>query len=472
MAAASPSLERAIGPVAATLLVIGGIVGSGIFLTTGIMAASLPSPALLLLAWAAGGLFALAGALTYAELGTMYPRAGGVYVYLKEAFGSLPAFLYGWAMLLVALSGGVAAVAVGFADYLSYFLPALSHTRVLAEVSFGSFTWTLSAGKIVAVVSIAFLGGVNYLGVRSGSGTNAVLTAAKLAGLALLPIFALASAPVAPEWTPVVPASITSPLVAFGIAMIAVLWANDGFYFLTYSAGEVRDPARNLPRALTAGLLVVMATYLIVNLAYLVALPMNELAGTSRVAERAATALVGPAGATIVALTVVMSTLGCNAAAILGASRLLYAMAADGLFFRAAASIHSAYRSPHVAVLGITVWASLLALSGTYEQLFTYVVFTSVLFSLCGGLALFRLRRTRASMPRPYRVWGYPVLPGLFVLSSLFVVGNTLVTRPFESLAGLGLLAIGLPVFWFWAGTSGSTGASGAGGTRGAGGAA
>ncbi len=445
-----PALDRAIGPLAATLLVIGGIIGSGIFLTTGIMAAALPSPALIVGAWAAGGLFALAGALTYAELAAMYPRAGGVYVYLSETFGSLPAFLYGWAMLLVALSGGVAAVAVGFSDYLSYFFPQLSHARVLMTVPIGSIAWTLSAGQVVAVLSILFLGGVNYLGVRSGAGANAVLTIAKMAGLVLLPIFALMSARVAPEWMPIVPVTLPSPLTGFGLAMIAVLWAYDGFYFLTYSAGEVRDPTRNLPRALTYGLLTVLVLYLTVNIAYLVALPMHELAGTSRVAERAATALVGPSGATIVSLTVVMSTLGANAAAILGASRLLYAMAADGLFFRAAASVHPRYRSPHIAILGLTIWASLLALTGTYQQLFTYVVFISVLFSLFGGLTLFRLRKTHPGAARPYRVWGYPVVPGLFVLGSALVVANTLRERPFESLTGLGLLVAGLPVYAYW----------------------
>jgi APA family basic amino acid/polyamine antiporter len=187
-----------------------------------------------------------------------------------------------------------------------------------------------------------------------------------------------------------------------------------------------------------------------VNIAYLVALPMAELAGTSRVAERAATALVGPSGATIVALTVVVSTFGCNAAAILAGSRLLYAMAADGLFFPAAALVHPRYRSPHVAVAAVTIWSSLLALSGSYEQLFTYVVFTSVLFSVFGGLALFRLRLARPRADRPYRVWGYPFVPGAFVLGSLAVVCNTLMERPFESLAGLGLLALGLPAYFYW----------------------
>ena len=449
-ASTSPSLTRAIGPVAATLLVIGSIIGSGIFLTTGVMAQALPSPVLLLAAWAAGGLFALFGALTYAEMATMFPRAGGVYAYLVEAFGPLAGFLYGWSMLLVVLSGGVAAVAVGFASYLSYFLPSLSPGYALFTIPVGNGGWTLTADKAVAVAMIAVLGAINYRGVRAGSSTIALATVAKVAGLVLIVIFAATSGRSLPSLTPIVPVSIESPMVAFGVALIAVLWANDGFYFLTYAAGEVRDPTRNMPRALMYGLLAVLAIYLSVNVAYLVALPMNDLAGTSRVAERAASALVGPSGAAMVALTVVVSTFGCNAAAILGASRLLYAMAHDGLFFRAAAAIHPKYRTPHVALAGITVWSSLLALSGSYEELFTYVVFTSVLFSVLGGLALFKLRFWRPAAERPYRVWLYPVVPGAFVLGSLLVVLNTLFARPVQSIAGLSLLALGLPAYLYW----------------------
>lgn len=446
-----PSLDRAIGPVGATLLVIGSVIGSGIFLTTGVMAATLPSPTLILLAWATGCLFALAGALTYAELGAMFPKSGGVYVFLSEAFGPLVGFLYGWASLLVVLSGGMAAVAVGFADYFSYFVPSLGASNVIAVVPLAGLSWTIAANQLVAVASILVLGAINYAGVRSGSGTNAVLTVAKITGLVLLMIFALTGPTRSPEWTPVVPAELTAPSAAFGVALIAVLWAAEGYYFLTYAAGEVRDPARTLPFALTIGLIAIAVIYLGANIAYLYALPMEELRGTTRVAERAATALVGPWGATMIALTVVVSTLGANAAVILSGSRVLYAMAARGLFFRRAASVHPRFRTPHVAVVLLTGWASILALSGTYEQLFTYVVFASVVFSLLGGLALFRLRRTRPSADRPYRVWGYPIVPMLFVLGAFVLIVNTLNQRPRESLTGLGLLVLGLPAYWYWA---------------------
>jgi APA family basic amino acid/polyamine antiporter len=443
-------LQRAIGPAAATLLVIGSVIGSGIFLTTGVMAERLPSPGLILLAWSAGCLFALTGALSYAELGTMFPRAGGVYVFLHEAFGPLVGFLYGWTTLLVVLAGGIAAVAVGFADYFSYFVPSLSPAHVVFSVPIFGGTWTIRAHQLVAVASIAGLGAINYVGVRAGSGTTAVLTVAKVTGLLLLPIFLIAVGGRTPEWTPIVPPEITSPIAAFGVALIAVLWACEGYYFLTYAGGEVRDPARTIPRALTLGLVGIASIYLIVNLVYLYALPMSELRGASRVAERTATALVGAGGATIVALTVVVSTLGANAAVILSGSRVMYAMAANGLFFRAAAAVHPRYRSPHVAVTLLCAWASVLALSGTYEQLFTYVVFASVLFSLLGGIALFRLRATRPDAERPYRVWGYPAVPALFILGSLYLVINTLTARPAESLAGLGLLVLGLPVYAYW----------------------
>ena len=451
------SLDRAIGPASATLLVIGGVIGSGIFLTTGVMAQILPSPSLILLAWAAGCLFALTGALTYAELGTMFPRSGGVYVFLSEAFGPLVGFLYGWASLLVVLSGGIAAVAIGFADTFSYFVPALSSARIIVVVPVAGGL-TIAAHQLVAVGSILFLGAINASGVRSGSRTNAVLTVAKVTGLLLIVLFAITSSRAVPAWAPIVPAEVASPLAAFGVAVIAVLWAAEGYYFLTYAAGEIRDPARTLPRALVIGLTAIALIYLAANLAYIYALPMAELRGATRVAERSATALVGPVGATIVTLTVLVSTLGANAAVMLSGSRVLYAMAERGLFFASAAAVHPRFRTPHVAVMLLTLWSSLLALSGTYEQLFTYVVFTSVIFSLLGGLALFRLRFTRPAANRPYRVWGYPLVPAAFVTSALVLAVNTVTQRPRQSLAGLGLLVLGLPAYFYWKRRSGRPG--------------
>lgn len=437
---ADEGLSRVLGLGSATLFVVGSVIGSGIFLTTGGMAAVIPSASLLLTAWVFGGLLAIAGGLTYAEMGTMFPRSGGVYVFLKEAYGPLPAFLYGWAALFVVISGGIAAVAVGFAEYLSYFVPGLTSGAI-----FG-----ITGTKLVAAAVIVVLGGINYTGVRSGNMVNVVTTAAKVGALAALPLMALVAARVHPVFVPIVPPGLERPAASFGIAMIAVLWTYEAWYFVTYAAGEIKDPQRNIPRALLAGLLLLTTIYVVVNVAYLYALSIDEMRGTTRIAERAATALVGPWGATFVALTVVVSTFGNNAAAILAGSRLLFAMASDGVFLPAASRVHPRYRTPHVAIVALTIWSALLALSGTYEQLFTYVMFASILFSVAAGAALFRLRWTMPNQPRPYRTWGYPVVPLVFIAGSAAFVLNTLIERPFESLAGLGLLALGLPAYWYW----------------------
>jgi APA family basic amino acid/polyamine antiporter len=440
-------LLRAIGLGSAILLVVGNVIGSGIFLTTGGMAEQIPSASLLLVAWTLGGVLAMAGGLTYAEMGAMFPRSGGVYVFLREAYGVLPAFLYGWVALLVVISGGIAAVAVGFAEYLSYFVPAASPSSTVLSVPMPWGAFTISAGQLVAAASLAVLGAVNYVGVRTGNMVNVILTAAKVAGLAALPIMAIIATRVEPSFTPVVPPDVTRPLASFGVAMIAVLWTYEAWYFMTYAAGEIKDPQRNVPRALFIGVLVLMTIYVAVNVAYLYALSIDEMRGVTRIAEKAATALMGPSGATFVALTVVVSTFGCNAAGILAGSRILFAMATDGVFFPAASRVHPRYRTPHVAIVALTVWSMILTLSGTYEQLFTYVMFSSILFSVVAGIALFRLRRIRADVPRPYRAWGYPVVPLVFVVGSTAFVINTLFERPVESLAGLGLLVVGVPVY-------------------------
>lgn len=446
-------LIRGIGVRSATLLVITNVIGSAIFLTPGSMAATLPSESLLLLAWGVGGVIALCGGLTYAEMGAMYPRSGGLYVFLEEAYGSLVAFLFGWTCMLVILTGSVATVAVGFAKYFSYFIPALSTTNSVLALTMPWGVWSISAGQIVAAVSILALGGVNYFGVRSGNRLQVVLTIVKVAALAALPIVALALHPVTPSFTPLVP-PIARPAAAFGIVMIAVMWAYEGWYYLPFCAGEIADARRAVPTALVIGILSLIAIYLAVNVAYMLALPLSGIQGVERIAEKAVTALVGRGGAALVAATVVISTLGCNAAAVIGMSRACYAMACDGLFFRSAAAVHPEHHTPHVAIAMTCGWSALLALTGTYEQLFTWVTFASVAFGVLGGLAIFRLRRIAPDVERPYRAWGYPAVPAVFVLGLGALVANTAVEMPTESLIGTFVVAIGVPAFWYWRSTA------------------
>ena len=443
-------LVQAIGLGSAILFVVGSVIGSGIFLTTGVMASTIPSTSLLLLAWTAGGVLAIAGGLTYAEMGAMFPRSGGVYVFLKEAYGPLPAFLYGWVALLVVFSGGLAAVSVGFAEYLSYFIPALSPSVVVLSADAGFARVNVSAGQLVAAAVIVVIGAINYVGVRRGNLVIVVLTAAKVGALTALPIMAVLAARVTPTLTPVIPPDLPNPISAFGVAMIAVLWTYEAWYFVTFAAGEIKDPRRNVPLALFGGLLLLTTIYLAVNVAYFYALSLDELRGVTRIAERAATAMVGPGGATFVALTVIISTFGNNVAALLAGSRLLFGMAADGVFFPTCRRVHPTYRTPHIAIVALTSWSAILALSGSYEQLFTYVMFASILFSVAAGAAIFKLRRDLPLHPRPYRTLGYPVVPLIFIAGSAAFVVNTLLERPIESLAGIGLLLLGLPAYWYW----------------------
>src|SRR5256712_2351142 len=449
IAAADDQLNRAIGLSGATMLVLGSVIGSGIFLTTGIMMSQLPSTTLVLVAWVAGGLLAMAGGLSYAEMGSMYPRSGGLYVFLSEAYGPVWGYLFGWACLLVILTGSVAAVAVGFAGYFSYFVPALGTDRVVTSMAMPWGMWTLSAGQVVAASSIVLITAINYVGVKSGNVTNTVLTAMKVGALLAVPLLALIYMRVDPVFVPIVP-PIERPLAAFGVAMIAVMWTYEGWYYVAFAAGEIKDAARVVPRALVIGTVSLTAIYVIVNLAYMWSLTVEEMSGVTRIAERAVSALVGPSGAGLVAATVVISTFGCNVAGVIASSRLCFAMAADRRFFPAAARVHPAYQTPHVALVVTSLWSALLTLSGGYEALFTYVTFASVLFGVLGGIAIFVLRVKRRDHRRPYRAFGYPIVPALYVLGSFALVWNTLMERPVESLAGLGLVAFGLPFYSYW----------------------
>jgi APA family basic amino acid/polyamine antiporter len=444
-----PRLLRELNARDGALITIGAVLGTAIFLTPSDIARALPHAGVIMAVWLLGGIVTIAGALTYAELGAMFPRAGGQYHFLKEAYGPLWGFLFGWASFLVIMSGGIAALAVGFGEYLGAFIPLFSTERVLFSVPLGGWRWTVNGGQMAGAISIALLTVVNLFGVREGATLQNVFTVLKLGSLAALAIVGLAvTAPVHPAFTAPLPAG--NLLSTMGVAMIAVLWAYDGWYALAFSAGEVRDPARNLPKGLIVGTVTLMAIYAVINFVYLRAVSVEEMARTPRIGEAAAVALVGPGAARLVSAAILVSIFGCLSANILCCARIYQPMAEDGLFFRPLARIHPKWRTPAASLGAQGVWSAVLALSGTYSQLFTYVVFMGVVFFAMTGAAVYVLRWKAPRVSRPYRTWGYPVVPALFILASLGIVGNTLVERPAESLIGLGLVALGLPAYAFW----------------------
>jgi len=441
-------LRRGLGGFDATMLVIGIVIGSGIFLTTGTIARDLPSPALILVAWLVGGVLSLAGALTFAELGSTWPQSGGLYVYLREAYGTFAGFLFGWLTFLVYQTGAAAAVAVGFAEYLGYFLPALGMDRELLHLTIGPLTWSVAVGQVTACVALLSLTAVNVHGVRTASLLQNGLSALKLLAVAA---FAVVGVWMGKQGGVIVPTTALPPsgswITALGIALVAVLWTFDGWHNITFAAAEIRRPERNIPRALVAGTVIVTAIYLLANLAYLRALPMDRLSGEVRVAEKAAAALFGPLATSLISGAVLVSTLGAANGVLLTGARVYFAMARDGLFFSAAGRVHPRYRTPSAALWAQGVWACLLALSGRFEQLFTYSTFAVMLIYLAAGASVFMLRRKRPDAARPYRVPGYPIVPGAFLVATALLLTNTIRTRPVESLSGLGFLLVGLPVY-------------------------
>lgn len=446
-------LPRTLGLTDSILLVAGVVIGSGIFLTTGIMAADLPSPSLLLLVWVAGGALSLAGALAYAELGAMMPAAGGQYVYLREAYGDLAAFLFGWITLLVYQSGSIAAVAVGFSEYFGSFFPSMGTGHVLLAAPVAGWTWRVTAGQLTAAAAIALLTWVNILGVREGAWVGNILTSVKIGALAAFAIFGFLSTPAAATASAPAPAlSFAVALHGLGIAIIAVLWTYDGWNNLSFSAGEILNPSRNIPLALLAGTGLVTALYVAVNAAYLRALTVPEMSGVTRIAETAASALWGGHAPQLIAAAVMVSSFGCVNGMILTGSRVYYAMARDRLFFARVGLVHPRYLTPAAALLVQGAWSIVLTLSGRYEQLFTYAVFAGMLMYAASALSVFTLRRKKPEASRPYRAFGYPLLPALYIAGLCLIIGNTIYTRPFESVAGLVFVAGGVPAYWYFKG--------------------
>lgn len=439
-------LRRELGVFSAALLVVGGIIGSGIFFTPAEVARALPNGAMIFAVWALGGFLALAGALTYAELGAMLPDAGGPYVYIRRAFGPLPAFLYGWMVLLSIASGAIAAVAMGFAGYLGRFID-------LAPVG----------GALgVAAATIIVLTITNVLGIRPGVALQNVLTGAKILALTALIVAgfvawnAMGLAPLVAD-APPPRASLAS---GFAAAFVAVLFTIGGWQQMSMVAGEIRDPERTIPRALLTGILIVIAIYLGANAVYLRALGRDGLAASPAVAADAASRMVGPLGATFITVAAMISILGFVNVAILTNSRLPFALARDGVFFRTVGRIHPRFGTPHVAILLCGAWSLVLLLAsrGEIGALLSGVVFADWIFFGLGAAAVFALRRSMPHATRPYRVWGYPMVPAFFVVAAAFGVVSAYVAAPTTSVMGTVVLGVGIVAYyWFERARQGST---------------
>ena len=411
---------------------VGGIIGSGIFFTPAETARALPTAGLVFLVWAVGGVVALAGALTYAELGAMMPDAGGAYVYIREGFGKLPAFLYGWMALLSIGTGALAAVALGFAGYAGRFMD-------LAP---------LGGSMGVASATIALLTLTNYLGIKPGAMVQNVLAVAKVGALAALILGGLAL------WTtlgpappvPTAPPPRESLAAGLAAAFVAVLFTIGGWQQMNMVAGEIRDPARTIPRALALGIGIVIAIYLGANAVYLRALGRDGLAASGAVAADTATRLVGSTGGTFITVAAMLSILGFVNVVILATPRIFFAMAKDGVFLQAAARVHPRFGSPHVSVVIMGVWAiALLVLTrGEIGALLSGVVFADWIFFGLGAASVFALRRSRPNAPRPYRAWGYPIVPGFFVAAAVVGIVAAYIAAPRTSLLGTGILAAGV----------------------------
>jgi len=479
-----PTFVRSLGLLDATMIVVGSMVGSGIFIVSADIARQVQRPGLLLAVWLVTGFMTVVGALCYGELAAAMPAAGGQYVYLREAFGPLWGFLYGWTQLLVIQTATIAAVAIAFAKFTGVLLPWFSSTAWLWKIGMfgpyhlwfgdlGPYTVGLNRQNLLAILSIVLLTWVNLRGIRLGVLVQNAFTLTKtgaLAGVIVLGFaFATDSALTANFGRFWEVAGTTgsevgwmSVLTLIAVAMVGSLFAADAWNNVTFVAGEVRNPERNLPRSLALGTGLVMVLYLLANLAYLCVLPLAgvvtgatamergiQFAAEDRVATAVAEVAFGSAGGALMALAVMVSTFGCNNGLILSGARIYYAMAHDRLFFTSVGTLNR-HSSPALALVVQGVWASLLCLSGTYGQLLDFLIFSVLLFYILTISGIFVLRRTRPDMARPYKAWGYPVLPAVYIAMAFFIEIQLLRYKPQYTWPGLLIVLLGIPVYWVW----------------------
>ncbi len=424
-------LPRRLGLLDSAAIVVGTIIGSGIFVVPNLVARSLPSEPWILACWVFTGVLSFFGALAYAELGAMIPATGGQYVFLREAYGPLAGFLCGWTYFFVIISAAIAWLSITFATYVGYFVPL-----------------SPAVSKMIAVGMIAAVTLINYRGVKAGAAVQKAFTLMKILGLAVLVVAAFLSSPHAsPAATPQAGGVTVS---GFGVAMIACLLSYDGWVALSFVAGEVKDPKRNLPLALAVGLALAIAIYVVANVAYLRVLSPSEIAATPRVGALVAERTMGTAGGAFISATILLSIVGAINGWAMAAPRIYFAQARDGLFFRRFASVHPRFQTPHLSILMFGGWSALLALTGTYETLASYAMYAAWVFYGLTSLAVLVLRREQPLRPRPYRMTGYPVTLMVFTAVALGFVVNTFVATPGPAITGTLLIAAGVPVYFIW----------------------
>ena len=444
-------LRRQLGLFDAVMLIAGNIIGIGIFVTTGEIAQSIPTPGGILLIWLLGGCLALAGALSCAELAASLPYSGGDYIYLREAYGSLVGFLSGWSSFLVTFSGSIALLAVVFTAFLAFFFPILSAEHVLFSVDFLGLSLTLSLAHFFSMAVVLVLSAIHFVGVGMGAMVQNILTVLKISallGIILLGI--LLGNGNLDHFSPFFELERMSDLSLIGFAFIPVIFTYAGWNAVIYMAGEVREPERNLPRALLWANLLVVVLYIAINAVYFYAVPVEKMQGTIRVSELATTALFGRRTSAWITAIITVSILGSLNVTVMIGPRIYYAMAKDGLFFQGLTRVHPRFSTPSNAIVLQALWSCVLILTGTFHFLLNYV---SVIITVFSGLtvgALLVLRTKRPELKRPYKIWGYPLVPVLFILVILGIALATLKEKPMDALRGLGIVVLGVPAYFFW----------------------
>jgi basic amino acid/polyamine antiporter, APA family len=447
-----PSLIRGLSLLDGVLLLVSGIIGSSIFLTAKDIAGALPHPLLFLLVWVLGGVVSLLACAAFAELGSMFPDSGGQYVYLREAYGDLVAFLYGWMLFAVANGGSIAALSVAAAAYMGQIVPVISQEHVVLAIA----GITVTRAHLVGIVLIAILTYVNVVGLRWGALLQNVSTWTKFTAMAGFVVLGFAFGK--GDWSHFNPHGVgltmgLSPsafISALGVGLIAVFWAYDGWVYITWVAGEIKEPRRNVPRGMLLGVLAVGAIYMAMNFTYVYALPLPEIAKHETIAHAAATALFSARAAFWLSAMIAISCFSAAASCTLSGARVYLAMAQDGVFFQRMAKVHPKWRTPAFSLIGQGIWAAVLTVSGRYDQLYTYVIYGMVLSYTLTVIGLFVLRWKRPDIPRPYRCTGYPWLPGIYILIGAAWTLNTIITRPTEAFWGTAIVLLGVPGYLYW----------------------